>query len=146
MVNGNQELWSYTHSTRPYDPDGCNLLAAWQLQNTLPAGPSRNIPQPSGGSNRNALPLYAFRQQKVTNHSLLDMPVRTSALRTLGAYANVFALESFMDELAAAAGADPLAFRLKHLTDARGRDVLERTASMAQWQPAAAAIASGGML
>ena len=138
VVDWNHELWSYTHSTRPFDPDGCNLLAALQLQNPLPAGPSRNIAQPSGGSDRNALPLYAFAQQKVTNHLLLDMPIRTSALRTLGAYANVFALESFMDELAAAAGADPLAFRLKHLTDPRARAVLERTASMAQWKTLAA--------
>ena len=142
VVDWNHELWSYTHSTRPYDPDGCNLLAAWQLQNALPAGPSRNIAQPSGGSDRNALPLYAFVQQKVINHLLLDMPIRTSALRTLGAYANVFALESFMDELAAAAGTDPLAFRLKHLTDPRGRAVLERTASMAQWQAADAPLTS----
>ena len=51
------------------------------------------------------MPLYVFPQQKHVNHLLPDMPLRVSALRTLGAYANVFALESFMDELAAAAGA-----------------------------------------
>jgi len=45
----------------------------------------------------------------------MDNPVRTSALRSLGAYANVFAIESFMDELAAAAGIDPVAFRLAHI-------------------------------
>ena len=133
VIDWNHELWSYTHSTRPYDPDGCNLLAAWQLQNPLPAGPSRNIPQPSGGSDRNAIPLYVFPSQKITNHLLLDQPIRTSALRTLGAYANVFALESFMDELANAAGADPIEFRLKHLSDARARAVIERAAAMAQW-------------
>ena len=133
VVDWNHELWSDTHSTRPYDPDGCNLLAAWQLQNPLPAGPSRNIPQPSGGSDRNAIPLYVFPQQKITNHLLLDQPIRTSALRTLGAYANVFALESFMDELANAAGADPIEFRLRHLSDARARAVIERAAAMARW-------------
>lgn len=136
VIDWNHELWSYTHSTRPYDPDGVNLLAAWHLQNPLPAGPSRNIAQPSGGSDRNAIPLYVFPQQKVSNHLLQDMPIRTSALRTLGAYANVFALESFMDELAQAAGTDPVEFRLRHLSDPRARAVLERTASMAQWQPA----------
>ena len=56
------------------------------------------------------------------------MPVRTSALRTLGAYANVFAIESFMDELAAAAGADPVAFRLAHMKDPRARAVIEAVA------------------
>ena len=63
------------------------------------------------------------------------MPIRTSALRTLGAYANVFAIESFMDELAAAAGVDPVAFRLAHMKDARARAVIEKVAAMANWKP-----------
>jgi len=60
-----------------------------------------------------------------THHLIMDNPVRTSALRTLGAYANVFAIESFMDELAAAAGIDPVAFRLAHIKDERERAVIE---------------------
>jgi nicotinate dehydrogenase subunit B len=131
IVDWNHELWSYTHSTRPYDPDGVNLLAAWHIKEPHPPGPARNIPQPSGGSDRNAVPLYVFPNQKVTNHLLKDTPIRTSALRTLGAYANVFAAESFMDELAAAAGADAVEFRLRHLSDPRARAVIERTAKMA---------------
>ena len=62
------------------------------------------------------------------------MPIRVSALRTLGAYANVFAIESFMDELAAAAGADPIAFRLAHLKDARARAVIAAAARKANWR------------
>ncbi len=131
------ELWSYTHNTRPGDADGVNLLSARHLQNPQPIGPARNIPQPSGSSDRNAVPLYAFPQQKITNHLLQDMPIRTSALRTLGAYANVFAAESFMDEMAALAGSDPVEFRLKHLQDARARAVIERTAAMANWKQSA---------
>jgi nicotinate dehydrogenase subunit B len=131
------ELWSYTHNTRPGDADGVNLLSARHLQTPLPIGPARNIPQPSGSSDRNAVPLYAFPQQKITNHLLQDMPIRTSALRTLGAYANVFAAESFMDEMAALAGTDPVEFRLKHLQDARARAVIERTAAMASWKQSA---------
>ena len=134
VVDWEHKVWSYTHSTRPNDPDGSNLLAAWYLQEPLQPGPSRNIPQPSGGSDRNAVPLYDFAQQKVTNHLLVDLPIRTSALRTLGAYANVFAAESFMDELAGAAGMDPVEFRLAHLRDPRGRAVIERTAAMAGWK------------
>jgi CO/xanthine dehydrogenase Mo-binding subunit len=61
------------------------------------------------------------------------MPVRTSALRSLGAYANVFAIESFMDELAQAAGVDPTAFRLRHLKDPRARAVIEAAARRAEW-------------
>jgi nicotinate dehydrogenase subunit B len=137
IVDWQHELWSYTHSTRPNDPEGSNLLAAWYLKEALLAGPSRNIPQPSGGSDRNAIPLYSFAQQKVVNHLLLDLPIRTSALRTLGAYSNVFALESFMDELAGMVGADAVEFRLAHLNDARGRAVIERVAGMANWQRSA---------
>jgi nicotinate dehydrogenase subunit B len=137
IVDWQHELWSYTHSTRPNDPEGSNLLAAWYLKEALLAGPSRNIPQPSGGSDRNAIPLYSFAQQKVVNHLLLDLPIRTSALRTLGAYSNVFALESFMDELAGMGSADAVEFRLAHLNDARGRAVIERVAGMANWQRSA---------
>jgi CO/xanthine dehydrogenase Mo-binding subunit len=149
ITDWQHELWSHTHSTRPYDPEGVNLLAAWHIKDALPPGPARNIPQPSGGSDRNAIPLYVFPQQKVTNHLLLNMPIRTSALRTLGAYANVFALESFMDEMAQAANTDPVEFRLKHLADPRAKAVIERSASMAQWKSAPAssqAKASGGVL
>jgi CO/xanthine dehydrogenase Mo-binding subunit len=62
------------------------------------------------------------------------MPIRVSALRTLGAYTNVFALESFMDELAAAAGQDPVAFRLAHMKDPRARSVIETVAKTAGWK------------
>ena len=61
------------------------------------------------------------------------MPLRASALRSLGAYANVFAIESFVDELAAAAGVDPVAFRLRYLGDQRARTVIERATAKAGW-------------
>jgi CO/xanthine dehydrogenase Mo-binding subunit len=66
-------------------------------------------------------------------HFLPEMPLRVSALRSLGAYANVFSIESFMDELARAAGTDPVAFRLKHLTDNRARDVITLAAEKFGW-------------
>ena len=134
IVDWQHELWSHTHSTRPDRPGGCNLLAAWHLAEPLSPAPADNIPQPAGGSDRNAIPLYDFPQQKVINHLLPDMPVRVSALRTLGAYANVFALESFIDELAAAAGADPVEFRIRHLSDPRARAVIEAAAGKAGWK------------
>ena len=79
------------------------------------------------------MPLYEFPRQRIVNHLIKEMPIRVSALRTLGAYANVFALESFMDEVAAAAGADPVAFRLAHMKDARARAVIEAVAKKAGW-------------
>jgi CO/xanthine dehydrogenase Mo-binding subunit len=85
------------------------------------------------GSTRNAVPGYDIPGLQVTRHRLLDMPIRTSSLRSLGAHLNVFAIETFMDELAAAAGADPVEFRLAHLTDPRARQVLTEAAKMAGW-------------
>jgi len=93
------------------------------------------LPQPAGGGDRNAVPLYDFPRQRVVNHFIRAMPLRVSALRTLGAYANVFAMESFLDELALAAGADPMAFRLAHLKDPRARAVIEAVAKKADWKP-----------
>jgi CO/xanthine dehydrogenase Mo-binding subunit len=135
VVEFQNELWSHTHSTRPGESDGTNLLAAWYLKDAQRPGTARNIPQPAGGGDRNAIPLYVFPRQRVINHLLPEMPVRVSALRTLGAYANVFAIESFMDELAGAAGADPVEFRLRHLSDPRAKAVIEAVAAKAGWRP-----------
>jgi nicotinate dehydrogenase subunit B len=82
---------------------------------------------------RNAIPTYAFGHHRVINHRVLSMPLRTSALRSLGAHCNVFASESFMDEIARETGVDPLQFRLRHLQDPRGRAVLEKAVEMAGW-------------
>jgi CO/xanthine dehydrogenase Mo-binding subunit len=131
------ELWSYPHSTRPGASAGVNLLAARYLAQPFPVVPPADVPQPSGGSDRNAVPLYDFPGVKVVKHYAPDAPLRTSALRTLGGYANVFALESFVDELAAAAGADPVEFRLRHMKDPRARAVIEAAAQRAGWKPGA---------
>jgi len=134
IVDWNYEVWSNTHSTRPSEPGGVNLLAAWYLADAKKPAPPRGIAQPAGGGDRNAVPLYEFPRQRVVNHLIKEMPLRVSALRTLGAYANVFAVESFMDELALAAGADPVAFRLAHMTDPRARAVIEAVAKKANWK------------
>jgi CO/xanthine dehydrogenase Mo-binding subunit len=85
------------------------------------------------GASRNSVPGYDIPGIQVTRHRLLDMPIRTSSLRALGAHLNVYAIECFMDELAAAAGADPVRFRLAHLTDPRARQVLTQASDMAGW-------------
>ena len=131
------ELWSNTHSTRPGGKGGVNLLAAWYLADPMKPAEPQVIPQPAGGGDRNAIPLYEIPRQRVTHHFIPEMPVRVSALRTLGAYANVFAIESFMDELAKAASADPVEFRLKHLTDPRAKAVIDAAAKNAGWQKGA---------
>ncbi len=137
IVDWRHELWSYPHARRPGGLEGVNLLAASYLahpsQPTFPA----DVPLPNGGSDRNAIPLYDFPKQKILKHYMPDAPLRTSSLRTLGAYANVFAIESLMDETAAAAGADPVEFRLRHLRDERARTVIEAAARNSAWRPGA---------
>jgi len=134
IVDWNYDVWTNTHSTRP-DPRGNNLLASWYLNEPQKPAPPGILPQPAGGGDRNAVPLYDFARQRVVHHFIKEMPLRVSALRTLGAYANVFAIESFLDELALAAAADPVAFRLAHLKDPRGRAVIEAVAKKANWKP-----------
>jgi nicotinate dehydrogenase subunit B len=134
IADWNYELWSNTHSTRPGEPGGNNLLASWYLAEAQNPGAPRKIPQPTGGGDRNAIPLYDFPRQKVVHHFIKAMPLRVSALRTLGAYSNVFAIESFLDELARAANADPIAFRLSHMKDPRARAVIEAVAKKANWK------------
>ncbi|MCB0008409.1 MAG: xanthine dehydrogenase family protein molybdopterin-binding subunit, partial [Anaerolineales bacterium] len=95
------------------------------------------------GGWRNADPLYAFPERRVVAHFVPDSPLRTSALRTLGGYGNVFAIESFMDELAEAAGVDPVEFRLRHLDDPRAIAVIEAAAAKANWQPGGASPGAG---
>jgi CO/xanthine dehydrogenase Mo-binding subunit len=128
VADWSYDVWSPTHSTRP-DGDGGNLLATWHL--ARPMQPDRGW---NGGGGRNAEPLYAFPGHRVTNHFVPESPLRASALRSLGAHGNVCAIESFMDELAAAAGADPIAFRLAHLKDERARAVIEAAAKAAGWK------------
>jgi CO/xanthine dehydrogenase Mo-binding subunit len=128
------DVWGNGHVSRPGRGKTPTLQAAWQLAKPFPRGLATNPPLTGGGgAERNATPLYDFPAWRITNHRLLTMPIRTSALRTLGAFANVFAIESFMDELAAERGEDPIAFRLRHLKDPRARAVVERAAERAGW-------------
>ncbi len=133
VVDWQHEIWSHTHIKRPGWGEGINLLAAWHMDPPFPVPPAKDVPQPTGGADRNAIPLYDFPAQEISYNFIADMPLRVSALRTLGAFANVFAIESFMDELADAANVDAIEFRLRHLQDARARQVIEVVAKAAGW-------------
>jgi CO/xanthine dehydrogenase Mo-binding subunit len=134
IVAWRQEVWSNGFMGRPTMGGDPRLLALTQVAGGRPMPPAPDLqPANSMGASRNAVPGYDIPAVQVTRHRLLDMPVRTSSLRSLGAHLNVFAIESFMDELAAAAGADPVAFRLAHLSDPRARQVLTQAAGMAGW-------------
>ncbi len=89
----------------------------------------------SFGAERNAPTNYSFPVQRVAVNYLQNSPVRASSFRSLGGGENTFANESFMDELAAAAGADPVEFRLRYLDGERERAVLQAAAAKAGWEP-----------
>jgi CO/xanthine dehydrogenase Mo-binding subunit len=128
------ELWSNGHSSRPGRAETPALLGAWHTANPSERLISINPPlAKGGGADRNAVPLYDFPAYRVVNHRLLEMPLRTSALRSLGGFANVFAIESFLDEIAFRAGEDPVKLRLRHLPDARARAVIEAAVARAGW-------------
>jgi nicotinate dehydrogenase subunit B len=128
----NFEVWSNTHSMRPGGAG--SMLAAQHMAQPFAVPAPKPLPLPEGGGDRNAIPIYKFPNAHVVHHFIPAMPLRISAMRALGAYHNVFSIESFMDELAVAAGADPVEFRLKHLDDPRGRDVIEKAAQGFKWQ------------
>jgi len=128
------DVWSNGHSLRPGRSSTPVLHAAALLAKPFERQIAINMPLASGGgAERNALPSYDFAQWRTHAHRVLNMPLRTSALRSLGAHCNVFAVESFLDEMAEQLGVDPLVFRLRHLSDERGRAVLNAAAAMADW-------------
>src|SRR5204863_1362767 len=125
-----------------------NRIAAWESQMWLPMNipgsrpllsvDAAEINQPHGQGaglmSQNADPPYACDNVRVIVHWLKGTPLRPSNLRAPGKIANVFAVESFTDELAAAAGLDPIEFRLRGLTDQRAIDVIKRAAEMIGWE------------
>lgn len=130
------QVWSTGHSMRPGRSAIPVLRAASMMDPPFERQVAINMPLAvGGGAERNAVPLYDFASHEVISHRALRMPIRTSSLRSLGAHLNVFAAESFMDELAELAGTDPLTLRLRHLKDERARAVLERAAALAGWSP-----------
>ncbi len=142
------EAWSHetcsdTHLMRawpdPVRPQAGKFLAPRYRTDPLPAP----APVPSlgagGGIHRNATPPYAFPEMRIVKHLVHGLPLRVSALRTLGAFANVFAAESFMDELAHETASDPVAYRRRHLEDPRSVDVLDAAARRFGWSARPAA-------
>jgi len=131
IADWNFELWSNTHLGRP-GPAGA-LLAAQHLASPFTPAPPQVRIAPEGSGDRNAVPLYSIPNKHVVWHFLQEMPLRVSALRALGAYMNVFSIESFMDELAVAADSDPVEFRLRHLQDERAQAVIKTAAQRFGW-------------
>ena len=123
------------HSSRPGRAKDPTLLAAAHLDPPFTHPVAIDAPLAAGGGGqRNAVPGYQVPVLDVRMHRLLEMPIRSSALRALGGLLNVWAIESVMDELAERSGQDAVAFRLRHLDhDPRARAVLEEVARMCGW-------------
>jgi CO/xanthine dehydrogenase Mo-binding subunit len=132
IVEWDYAVWSDTHSTRPGGAG--STLVGQHIASPFPIPPAEPGSQPTGFGDRNIIPLYGVPNLRLIYNFVPHQKIRVSALRGLGAYANVFAIESFIDELAAAAGADPVAFRLKHLADLRAQDVVRLAAEQFGWQ------------
>jgi CO/xanthine dehydrogenase Mo-binding subunit len=139
LVTWTSDAWGTGHLSRP-GTDGRPALLGARHAAGARAEPAADPPLPTGGGNaRDAVPEYRVADLDVRAHRVLEMPLRTSALRGLGATANVFAIESAVDELAARAGVDPLEYRLRQLADERARAVLRAVAERSGWagrQPA----------
>jgi CO/xanthine dehydrogenase Mo-binding subunit len=139
LVGGRIEGWSYDvwsqgHTSRPGYAGHPGLLATAHVSGGSPLPPASDPPAAAGhGTLRNATPIYDVGRRRVTGHRVTEARLRTSAMRSLGAYFNVFAIESFFDELAADVGRDPVDARLAALQDARARAVVELAARESGW-------------
>ena len=138
VIDWNHDVWGYAHGARPHgreEGNVSNLLASWYLAEPFSRPRPRPFMIPHGCIHRNADPLYDFNRRRIVMHFLPDNPLRVSSLRGLGSYANVFAIESFMDELAHACGSDPLTFRMRNLTSDRARDLIRAAVEKAGTLP-----------
>ncbi len=134
ISNWQYDLWSCPHASRPRDAASAgHFIYAQHKTDPLAVPTPYSIPQPTGGSDRNSVPLYDIDNVRVNKHFVTDIPIRGSSLRGLGAYGNVFAIESYMDELADSNADDPFEFRERHLANARALDVLQRLKSEVHW-------------
>lgn len=117
---------SAPHGNRPGRNGAPNLRAAAYLEKPFPTPRSGDVPLSSGGgADRNAVPAYAIPNLRIAKRVVHELPYRTSSLRALGGFANVYAIETMMDRIARELGEDPVAFRLAHLDDPRARAVVE---------------------
>lgn len=131
IVDWDYALWSSSHNERVVNAG--RLLPATQLAKPFAPAPSVPMTQPEGGGDRNAIPLYRLPNCHIVNNFSPTMPLRTSAMRSLGAHMNVFAIETFMDDLAHAAGMDPVQFRVRHIDDPRALNVIRLAAQKFDW-------------
>jgi len=128
--------------------DAEGRIVAWETEMWLPvtkpgarplltpdaAGIAQDHGQGSGLLSQNGDPPYGAANVRVTAHWLKDTPLRPSNLRAPGKIANVFAVESMVDQIASASGMDPVAYRLRGMTDPRAIAVVKKATEVFGWQ------------
>ncbi len=129
--------------------DATDEVIAWHGEFFIPEGagapvtllpahlaqlPRSTVLEPGNIFQNSAIP-YNFANRYTVCHRLAETPFRPSWIRSPGRMQNTFANESFLDELAASCGSDPLEFRVRHLNDARGIELLRHLARFAKWEP-----------
>lgn len=129
------EIWSGTHGQRP-GVGGATLLPADALPKPPPPRSPFDVPEDrGGGATRNGIPIYDISAKRMLHHLTIPMPVRTSSLRGLGAIINIYAIESFLEELAEMAGEDAVDYRLAMLkSEPRAARILMRCAELSGWK------------
>ncbi|WP_265516816.1 molybdopterin cofactor-binding domain-containing protein [Nitratireductor luteus] len=124
------DIVSAPHQRRP-GPGKPSFASGPLLADPVALAPATEPPPANGGgADRNAVPLYKTGALKVARRVAYDIPLRTSAMRALGAYANIAAIELAMEAAADELGEDPIGFRLRHLDDPRARRVVEKARDM----------------
>jgi CO/xanthine dehydrogenase Mo-binding subunit len=148
IVAWDYEGWSPTLGGRPgYDRPGNVITGQLAGFEPAPFTPRTPAPEPGGSfnNNSNAAPSYVtgcvggrcggagkIKSERVLSHQVRS-PFFTGPLRSPSRLQNTFAHESFMDEIAAHMKADPVAYRLRHLSDERLKHVVEEAARAAKW-------------
>ena len=132
IVAWKYDVWSNPHNNRPVGAGG--VLVGNQIMPGFSQPEGKEIPMPEGDGSRNSNPLYDLPNMNVLYHFIKDMPIRVSALRSLGAHLNVFSIESMFDELALAGNVDPLDLRLDHMADVRARQVMQTATDAFGWR------------
>ncbi|MBX2838472.1 MAG: molybdopterin-dependent oxidoreductase [Gammaproteobacteria bacterium] len=142
-LNGNLNkvqigVTSPPHSSRPKGRDNPNAHAEALLSENVSKDTHMpfvfsDVPLPSGGSTRNAIPEYTIPDFELTHKKITQLPYRASSLRSLGAFTNVLAIESLMDECALTTHCDPITYRLKHLKDPRSKAVIDSVVLQSEW-------------
>jgi CO/xanthine dehydrogenase Mo-binding subunit len=125
IIYWSNEVFSDTYMTRPSNTELDNFISYNLVNNHFIKRKSTPKTNAHMGIHRNLDPLYDFGETRLIKNLVHDLPLRTSALRTLGAFSNVVALECFINEIAKTKNIDPFEIRINHLSDERAIGVIK---------------------